>query len=127
MKLRTLAFIAVAPIAFAACSSSSSDTKEPVSTTTTVVANAVGKYELRIGENSSPTNVVEFKKGQEVQLTFINAKAADEVHLHGYDLSTGDMEIGAAATISFTADVTGDFEVESHKTEDVLMIVRIIK
>lgn len=41
----------------------------------------------------------------------VTADVADEVHLHGYDL-TADVAPGAPATIRFTADAPGRFEVE---------------
>ena len=41
----------------------------------------------------------------------VRADVADEVHLHGYDLSA-DVAPGQPARISFTADVVGEFEVE---------------
>jgi hypothetical protein len=33
--------------------------------------------------------------------------------------------MGEASIISFTADKAGDFEIESHVTEDVLVIIRV--
>jgi hypothetical protein len=36
---------------------------------------------------------------------------ADEIHLHGYDLSE-DVDAGGAAGLRFTASVRGGFEVE---------------
>lgn len=41
----------------------------------------------------------------------VTSDVADEVHLHGYDL-TVDVAPGAPATIRFTADVPGRFELE---------------
>jgi hypothetical protein len=33
--------------------------------------------------------------------------------------------MGEVSIISFTADKAGDFEIESHITEDVLVIIRV--
>jgi hypothetical protein len=55
----------------------------------------------------------------------VNPNANDEVHLHGYDLSTGDLPKGEKGIISFIANDAGDFEIESHITEEVLSIIRI--
>jgi hypothetical protein len=41
----------------------------------------------------------------------VTSDEADEVHLHGYDI-TEDVEAGGTATIVFTADIPGIFEVE---------------
>lgn len=36
-----------------------------------------------------------------------------ELHIHGYELST-EVDRGATGSIKFTADATGEFEVEAH-------------
>lgn len=36
-----------------------------------------------------------------------------ELHIHGYELSK-DIDAGKSGSISFTADATGEFEVEAH-------------
>ncbi|HEY7381242.1 MAG TPA: hypothetical protein VH572_08540 [Gaiella sp.] len=41
----------------------------------------------------------------------VRSDVADEVHVHGYDLSK-DVPAGGTATIAFTADVPGRFEIE---------------
>ena len=86
---------------------------------------ATAGFELKIGENSGPDTIAEFTQGDNVVLTVVNNSADDEVHVHGYDLSTGELPKGQTATLAFTADKAGDFEVESHATEEVLMIIRV--
>jgi hypothetical protein len=49
-------------------------------------------------------------KGDRVVLV-VTSDVADEIHLHGYDLSR-DVEAGGTARLPFTADVPGRFEVE---------------
>ncbi len=49
-------------------------------------------------------------KGDHVVLV-VKSDTADEVHLHGYDLST-DVEAGGTARIAFVATTQGRFEVE---------------
>ena len=85
------------------------------------------KFTLTVGENSGETNIISFTEGSNVELTIINPDADDEVHLHGYDLTTGDLPKGEKGVISFVANEAGDFEVESHISEEVLSIVRITK
>jgi hypothetical protein len=36
-----------------------------------------------------------------------------ELHVHGYELSK-DIDAGGQGSIAFTADATGEFEVEAH-------------
>jgi len=49
-------------------------------------------------------------RGQTVAIT-VTSDIADEVHVHGYDLMA-DVAPGAPATIRFTADAPGRFEIE---------------
>jgi len=49
-------------------------------------------------------------EGERVVLV-VTSDVADEIHLHGYDLSA-DAAPGSPARIAFTADVAGRFEVE---------------
>ena len=38
-------------------------------------------------------------------------------------MSTGETAKGGTASISFTADKPGEFEVESHVTEEIILVV----
>jgi hypothetical protein len=53
-------------------------------------------------------------RGREVVIT-VTSDVADEVHVHGYDLMA-DVAPGAPATIRFTADAPGRFEIELENT-----------
>ena len=50
------------------------------------------------------------KRGDHVVLV-VNSDTADEIHVHGYDLSA-DVEAGGTVRIPFVADTPGRFEVE---------------
>jgi hypothetical protein len=124
--MKKFALAAVAVFALSSCGgTSTSDTT--ISTDTTAIASTENteKFTLTVGENSGETNIISFTKGSNVELTIVNPEADDEVHLHGYDLTTGELPKGETAVISFVADKAGDFEVESHISEEVLSIVRI--
>jgi hypothetical protein len=69
--------------------------------------------------------VEEVPLGSQVNITLTNPNADDEFHLHEYDLSTGDTPKGEAAVISFTADKAGLFDLESHVTDEVLVVISI--
>jgi hypothetical protein len=58
---------------------------------------------------------IEAKRGDFVRLV-VESDAADEIHVHGYDI-TRKVRPGEAARFSFRADVEGIFEVESHEAE----------
>jgi hypothetical protein len=126
--MKKFALAAIAVFALASCGGSS--TTDTTSVPTTVPASASDEmktetFTLTVGENTGVKNIVSFSKGSNVELTIVNPNADDEVHLHGYDLSTGDLPKGEKSIISFIANEAGDFEIESHITEEVLSIIRI--
>ena len=132
--MKTL-FRVVLPIALVAslgaCSSSDSatDTTMPNAASPTNPSNskmaAPTEISVVVGTDSSPDRIEEVTLGANVQVTLSNPNADDEFHLHGYDLSPGETKMGQVSIISFTADKAGDFEIESHVTEDVLVIIRV--
>jgi len=126
--MKKFAIAAVAVLALTSCGGASST--DSTSAPTTVPASASDEmktetFTLTVGENSGTTNVISFAKGSNVELTIVNPSADDEVHLHGYDLTTGNLPKGETGVISFIASEVGDFEIESHITEEVLSIIRI--
>lgn len=54
-------------------------------------------------------------RGDPVRLV-VRSDVPDEIHVHGYDLSR-DAAPGSPARFSFTADIEGIFEIESHEAE----------
>jgi hypothetical protein len=58
---------------------------------------------------------VRIDRGQKVRIR-VQADRAEEVHLHGYDLSA-DVAPGRPAVIDFTADAPGVFEVELEQAK----------
>ena len=124
--MKKFAVAAVAVFTMSACGgSSTSDTTVAPDTTSVASTADTEKFTLTVGENSGETNIISFTKGSHVELTIVNPKADDEIHLHGYDLTTGELAKGDKSVISFVANEAGDFEIESHVTETVLSIVRI--
>jgi hypothetical protein len=57
---------------------------------------------------------VKVKAGQSVLITAVSDKE-DELHIHGYDKEL-ELAPGKPASVKFTADVKGTFEVETHKS-----------
>lgn len=95
--------------------------------TTTSAAQEVETVRISVvvGTNSDSERVEMVALGSSVEVTLANPGAADNFHLHGYDLETGEVAAGQEATISFTADTVGSFEIESHVTEDVLLTIKV--
>ena len=131
MKKRIL--VSALALAFAvsmsACSSSNtSDTTVPSSDSTPdTSAKVAGPTEISVtvGVDSSPDRVEEVSLGAEVNVRLSNPDADDSFHLHGYDLSPGDTPKGETAIITFTADIAGDYEIESHVTQTVLIVISV--
>lgn len=59
-----------------------------------------------------PPGRVRVEKGQLVHIQ-VTGDQADTIHVHGYDLEA-ELAPGRPATLSFTADQTGLFDVETH-------------
>ena len=131
MKLRALVCVAIAPLALVACGGSTSSTDTTVVSNTpsgamgTVPSSQTVEKSFTIGTDTGKDVVFEVAQGDNVRITFTNPNADDEVHLHDYDITTGAMTKGVASSISFTADKAGDFEVESHVTEELLLTLRV--
>jgi hypothetical protein len=77
--------------------------------------------DVTVGEDSDDDRVVSVALGASVTLNITNPSADDEFHLHGYDLSVGETQMGETASLTFTADKAGEFEVESHATDAVIL------
>ena len=125
--MKKFALLTIAVFALSSCSGTTTTADTTIASDTTAIASTTDteKFTLTVGENSGENNIISFTKGSNVELTIVNPNADDEVHLHGYDLSTGELAKGVKGIISFVADEVGDFEVESHISEEVLSIVRI--
>ena len=131
-KLFELVTPLVLMASLASCSDNDADEGANLSVDTTVVAaepsaKVAGPIEISVtvGTDSATDRVEEVPLGSQVNITLTNPNADDEFHLHEYDLSTGDTPKGEAAVISFTADKAGLFDLESHVTDEVLVIISI--
>ena len=111
----------------AGCSSSSStDTTVALETTATAaVTTAVVEINLIVGENTGADMMQTVPLGSSVRITVVNPNGADEVHVHGYDISTGEMAQGQEAVIEFVASNAGTFDIESHVSEEVVLVLTV--
>lgn len=79
-----------------------------------------------VGLDDGPERVDTVPLGSPVELLLTNPEADDEFHVHGYDLGAGtEVPAGETLTLSFVADRAGLFEVESHITHDVLLLLLV--
>jgi len=148
--VRILAFIPLAMMSLGACgddSSAGNDTTlaatittagaattlaTPASTTvdtavaedasSDVVLSGPVQIDVVIGRDSSPDRIERVTVGSDITLNITNPNADDEFHVHGVDIEQ-EAKAGQMATINFTIDTPGTYEVESHITEDVLVVI----
>ena len=105
-----------APATTVAQTTTAATTTEPEVTTTAATTTApavpqVVRISVSVPGDKAPT-VKHFTIKQGSQVVFVvKSELADEVHLHGYDLSA-DVAPGAPATIRFKATAPGRFEAE---------------
>jgi len=78
---------------------------------------------LRNGKPVGGVRELRFDAGEQVRFR-VRSDVADEVHVHGYDL-TEDVAAGTTAVFSFPADIEGIFEVESHESGEQIAELRI--
>ena len=99
---------------------SSSDGSSPTSS-----APAGQRIEVTVtgGQVSGDTGRVPVPLGEPVTLV-VTGDVADEVHVHGYDLTLA-LEPGTPAELSFDATVPGVFEVELHDAGAVLLTLQV--
>lgn len=103
--------------------STTSSTMAGDATTTTIAGPA--RISVTVGTDSGEKRTEMVTLGAPVEVTLVNPEAADNFHLHGYDIETGEVGAGMPATISFTADKAGSFDIESHVTNDVLVVIEV--
>lgn len=93
-------------------------------TPTTMVDDTV-RISVTVGVDSGPDRIEEVSVGDSIELTMVNPDEDDEFHVHGFDLGGDETPAGEEKVFVFTATESGDFEVESHATGDVLVVIRV--
>jgi hypothetical protein len=108
----------------ASTSSASSSTSAPPSDAAPREA-AGQRIEVQVsgGQVSGDTGRVPVSLGTAVTLV-VTSDAADEIHVHGYDL-TADLAPGQPAEVAFDATTPGVFEVELHDAGTVLLTLQV--
>lgn len=91
-------------------------------TTTSTPLSGPVQIDVVVGVDSGPDRIERVTVGSEITLNVTNPTAADEFHVHGVDIEQA-VEKGQMATMNFTIDAPGTYEVESHLTEDVLVVI----
>ncbi|UJW31268.1 hypothetical protein L3Q67_39780 [Saccharothrix sp. AJ9571] len=75
---------------------------------------ATHRFAVTGGSRTEGPDRIDATTGSPVTIE-VTCDATDELHVHGYD-KAAPCEPGAPASLTFTADVPGVFEVELHET-----------
>lgn len=78
---------------------------------------------VREGKVDGGARTAEVNVGDQVRIE-VTSDAADEVHVHGYDL-TGALEAGVTTRIDLIADKAGQWEIELHDAGIVVTTLRV--
>lgn len=84
---------------------------------------AIPTIVVRNGEPVGGVEELEYSAGDEIRFR-VSSNKADEVHVHGYDAEE-EIPAGGSATLAFTADIEGIFEVELHESEAQIAELRV--
>jgi hypothetical protein len=106
--------------------SAATSSSAAASATPSATASAAGqRIEVQVagGQASGDTGRVPVASGEHVTLV-ITSDAADEVHVHGYDLEA-ELAPGQPTEIAFDATIPGVFEVELHEAGTLLLSLQV--
>ena len=95
------------------------------STTTTPTASGPVTIAVTIANGKvSPSGAkYDVSKGSTVTIN-VTSDSADIIHVHGYEIEK-DVVAGTPLVITFTADQTGSFEVETHVIEATIATLNV--
>jgi hypothetical protein len=83
----------------------------------------IARIFVRGGKAAGGVRRLEFKRGERVRFA-VHSKAADEVHIHGFDI-TRALPANRLVLFAFPADIEGVFEVELHGAHVKIAELRI--
>lgn len=116
--MRRISGIAVAVLLAMAGCSGSTGSEPPRSPAAQTV-----RFSIAEGKRTTGPAEVTVHTGANVTLE-VTSDRADELHVHGYD-RTARLTPGTPATIGFTADLPGIFEVELHESGAAVTKLRV--
>lgn len=138
MRLKTIALVALlvlgAGALLTACGSDDNEdtsaatttaqtTTEEATTTEKPAEPAIDTIVVRDGAPVGGVQELEYDAGEEIRFR-VRSNTADEVHVHGYDVSK-EVPAGGSATLSFLADIEGIFEAELHGSGEQIAEIRV--
>ena len=129
MPSRFLAALCAAAILLIGCGSSSSNkagSSPNASASTSGSSSSAGvtiQVTVKGGRVDGGVQTKDMPLSSEVALT-VYSDVSDEVHVHGYDKKV-DVTAGSYATVTFTADIPGQFEVELENAHLKILELRV--
>lgn len=81
-------------------------------------------FVVKRGELASGPELIQAREGETLRFR-ISSDQRDHWHLHGYDLEL-TLEAGKAAELSFTANRSGRFEHELHRSHRTLGVLEVL-
>jgi hypothetical protein len=90
---------------------------------TTAAEPAITTIVVKNGEPVGGVVELEYDAGEQVRFR-VRSDAADEVHVHGYDIEE-EIPAGGSVLVSFPAEIEGIFEVELHESEEQIAELRV--
>jgi plastocyanin len=122
MTARSTAAAVVFTVALAACGDSEEPTAQASAPTVSVSDESAGdrvvEVEIADGQVSTDDDRVEVRRGDTVRIV-VTSDVDDEVHVHGVE-QTATLVAGETATVEFTVEESGLFEVETHEGDLLL-------
>lgn len=109
-------------------SGANNDTGSPAATGSTRPTETGTTVEVAIADGKvtpDPSRRVEVKTGDQVHIR-VTSDHTDEVHVHGYDIEE-EVGTGSTASIDFTANIPGQFEVEAHEVSPGLLFTLVVR
>lgn len=77
----------------------------------------------RGGAPVGDVKTLKFKRGERIRFR-VTSDVAEEVHVHGYDISR-QVPAGGSVTLSFDGDIDGEFEVELHGSHRQIATIEV--
>jgi heme/copper-type cytochrome/quinol oxidase subunit 2 len=112
------------PVAPATSQSPTSTASAPSPTATSSPTADATEIEIEVeNDQVKGPSEVSVSAGEKIVLV-VRADVSDEVHVHGYDLKA-DVSPGNPATIRFTADLVGVYEVELESVFKLLFRLKV--
>ncbi|HET7745241.1 MAG TPA: hypothetical protein VFK76_10915 [Gaiellaceae bacterium] len=111
MRISLLALVTALAVVTAGCGGGSSISSTTSTSTTTTEASGPTTIRITVENGVAKGGIVRASVTEGDVVLVVTSDVADEIHLHGYDLST-EVAAGGTARLPFTATIPGRFEVE---------------